>query len=63
MFVRTTHDAYQQYAERYLREVISRVKDLQFYTASGNKGGPIIMTQVGMTVLLQRQLKLSLNIT
>ena len=46
MFVRTTHDVYLQYANTFIEKVVEQVKDLQFFTANGPKGGPIIMTQV-----------------
>lgn len=46
MFVRTSHNVYLEKASNFIREVVGRVKDLQFYTANGVKGGPIIMTQV-----------------
>ena len=45
MFPRTSDDAYSDYVEEYLSELLSRVRDLQFYTESGSKGGPIIMAQ------------------
>ena len=47
MFLRTSFEGYQERAEIYISEVVSRVKDLQWYTAAGSSGGPIIMTQVG----------------
>ena len=47
MFVRSTFEGYQERAAIYIQEVVSRVRDMQFYTASGSRGGPIIMTQVG----------------
>ena len=46
MFVRTSFEPYQSRAALYLQQVISRVKNLQFYTENGAKGGPIIMVQV-----------------
>jgi len=46
MFLRTSFEGYQERAEIYISEVVSRVKDLQWYTAAGSSGGPIIMTQV-----------------
>ena len=46
IFVRTSHDVYLEKASLFIEEVVSQVKDLQFYTADGSKGGPIIMTQV-----------------
>lgn len=46
IFVRTSHDVYLERATIFIEQVISRVKDLQFYTANGQKGGPIIMTQI-----------------
>ena len=52
MFVRTTHEAYQSRAALYLQEVMARVKDLQFYTENGSKGGPIIMVQVTYKICL-----------
>ena len=47
MFVRTSFAGYQERANIFISEVVSRVKDLQWYTAAGSSGGPIIMTQVG----------------
>jgi len=46
MFFRTSFAPYQERAEIILHEIISRVKHLQFYTESGSRGGPIIMTQI-----------------
>ena len=46
MFVRTTHDVYLKKASTFIEKVVEQVKDLQFFTANGPKGGPIIMTQV-----------------
>ena len=46
MFVRTTHDVYLEKAAKFIEQVVNRVKDLQFFTTKGPKGGPIIMTQV-----------------
>ena len=46
MFFRSTFQPYQDRAGIFISEVVRRVADLQFYTASGNRGGPIIMTQV-----------------
>jgi len=46
MFVRTSFGPYQERAEIYLKQVIAQVKDLQFYTAEGSVGGPIIMAQI-----------------
>ena len=46
MFVRTTHDVYQQRVEIYLKEVIAQIQDLQYFTETGPIGGPIIMVQV-----------------
>ena len=46
MFVRTTHDVYLKKANTFIEKVVEQVKDLQFFTANGPKGGPIIMTQV-----------------
>ncbi len=46
IFPRTSDNAYTDYVETYLRELFSHVRDLQFYTASGQTGGPIIMVQV-----------------
>ena len=53
IFVRTSHDVYLERATIFIEQVISRVKDLQFYTANGKKGGPIIMTQVYIYVIVQ----------
>jgi len=47
MWIRTLYQPFITPALAYLNEVISRVKDLQFYTENGNRGGPIIMVQVG----------------
>lgn len=49
MFVRTSFSGYQERANIFISEVVSRVKDLQWYTAAGSAGGPIIMTQVGQS--------------
>ena len=46
MFVRTTHEVYLQKATLFIEKVVEQVKDLQFFTVDGPKGGPIIMTQV-----------------
>ncbi|XP_059086331.1 beta-galactosidase-1-like protein 2 isoform X1 [Tigriopus californicus] len=46
MFIRTSHKPYQDRAAIYLHEIISRVKDMQFYSASGKTGGPIIAVQI-----------------
>ena len=46
MFVRTSFEPYQARAEIYLKEVIDVVRDYQFYTENGQRGGPIIMSQV-----------------
>ena len=46
MYFRSSFEPYQARAELYLNQVLSRVKDLQFYTENGVKGGPIIMVQV-----------------
>ena len=46
MFVRTSHEVYLEKATNFLKQVLAQVKDLQFYTANGQNGGPIIMTQV-----------------
>ena len=46
MFVRTSQEVYLDKARQFLAKVVEQVKDLQFYTANGAKGGPIIMTQV-----------------
>jgi len=46
MFVRTTHDVYLQKASNFIEKVVEQVKDLQFFTVNGSKGGPIIMTQI-----------------
>ena len=47
MFVRTSFDKYEERVNLFFKEVLSRVKDLQFYTSNGSKGGPIIAVQVG----------------
>ena len=52
MFVRTTHEAYLEKASQFIQTVVEKVKDLQFYTANGAKGGPIIMTQVSDDVIV-----------
>ena len=49
MFVRTSYDKYEERVDLFFKEVLSRVKDLQFYTSNGFKGGPIIAVQVGET--------------
>ena len=46
MFVRTSQEVYLDKARQFMAKVVEQVKDLQFYTANGAKGGPIIMTQV-----------------
>lgn len=46
MYVRSSHEVYLDYASKFIQAVVEQVKDLQFYTKSGQKGGPIIMTQV-----------------
>jgi hypothetical protein len=46
MFVRTSHEVYLEKASQFISTVVSKVKDLQFYTENGQKGGPIIMAQV-----------------
>ena len=46
MFVRTTHDVYLQKASNFIEKVVEQVKDLQFFTVNGSKGGPIVMPQV-----------------
>ena len=46
MFVRTSFDKYEERVNLFFKEVLSRVKDLQFYTSNGLKGGPIIAVQV-----------------
>ena len=48
MFVRTSFDKYEERVNLFFKEVLSRVKDLQFYTSNGMKGGPIIAVQVGL---------------
>ena len=48
MFVRTSFDKYEERVNLFFKEVLSRVKDLQFYTSNGSKGGPIIAVQVGL---------------
>ncbi len=52
MFPRTSDRAYTAYAEAYLRQVFDQVRDLQFYTTDGSKGGPIIMLQVLCYIIL-----------
>ena len=47
MFVRTSFDKYEERVNLFFKEVLSRVKDLQFHTSNGLKGGPIIAVQVG----------------
>ena len=51
MFVRTSQDVYLEKATQFIGKVVEQVKDLQFYTAAGEKGGPIIMTQVSNTLV------------
>ena len=51
MFVRTSYEKYEERVNLFFKEVLSRVKDLQFYTSSGSKGGPIIAVQVQFVVV------------
>ena len=53
MFVRTTHEVYLQKATLFIEKVVEQVKDLQFFTVDGPKGGPIIMTQVSQKMSLK----------
>lgn len=46
MFFRSSYAPYEERAELYLQQVISQVVNLQFITANGESGGPIIMTQI-----------------
>merc|ERR1719402_1786228 len=46
MFFRSSYAPYQERAELFLHQLISRVADLQFFTQSGARGGPIIMVQI-----------------
>ena len=46
MFVRTSYEKYEERVNIFFNEILSRVKDLQFYTSNGKKGGPIIAVQV-----------------
>ena len=46
MSVRTSSRDYEGPAFSYLKEVIDRVKDLQFYSTRNGVGGPIIMVQI-----------------
>ena len=46
MSVRTSSRDYEEPAFSYLKEVIDRVKDLQFYSTRNGVGGPIIMVQI-----------------
>lgn len=46
MFVRTSYEKYEERVNVFFQQVLSRVKDLQFYTNDGIKGGPIIAVQV-----------------
>jgi len=46
MWIRTLYQPFINPALAYRNEVISRIKDLQFYTENGERGGPIIMVQV-----------------
>ena len=50
MFVRTSYEKYEERVNLFFKEVLSRVKDLQFYTSHGSKGGPIIAVQVKLTI-------------
>ena len=50
MFVRTSYEKYEERVNLFFKEVLSRVKDLQFYTSNGPKGGPIIAVQVKLIV-------------
>jgi len=45
-FLRSSHAGYQESARGLLREVASRVKDLQWFTKTGKRGGPLILTQL-----------------
>ena len=51
MFVRTSYEKYEERVNLFFKEVLSRVKDLQFYTSKGPKGGPIIAVQVNKKLL------------
>ena len=46
MFVRTSYEKYEERVNLFFNEILARVKDLQFYTSNGKKGGPIIAVQV-----------------
>ena len=46
MNVRTSGPEYEGPALSYLKEVIDRVKDLQFHTTRNGVGGPIIAVQI-----------------
>ena len=45
-------------ATQFIEQVVAQVKDLQFFTAKGSKGGPIIMTQVCTLTTFTEFLKL-----
>ena len=45
MFFRSSYQPYEERAQIYLEELLSRVRQLQFKSSSGS-GGPIIMTQI-----------------
>jgi len=46
MFFRSSYERYEERAQIILQQVVAQVRHLQFYTESGSRGGPIIMTQI-----------------
>jgi len=46
MFFRSSFQPYEERAEIILTQVINQVRHLQFWTEDGERGGPIIMTQI-----------------
>lgn len=45
MFVRTSYEYFTDRVDKYFKQLLAQVGDLQFFTENGAKGGPIIMTQ------------------
>lgn len=46
MFFRSSFAPYEERAEIFLEKILDQVRDFQFYTEEGARGGPIIMTQI-----------------
>ncbi len=40
--VRSSHPFFKARASKYLKELLARVKHLQFFTQNGPRGGPVI---------------------